>query len=351
MNKKSNVFVWIDLVKLIAIILVIQIHTASPLMHQYNVIEQAYWWIGVTYDSIARMSVPLFFMATGFLLLNKQESISIFFYKRVKKILIPLLAWSLIYTFFRIYYDHNTSISWTLFIEILYKPSYFHLWFLYAIIALYLYIPILRILIQKVDNNILYYFILIWFVTVGIIPFLETIYNIKTPMKYYLTMFSGYSGYLLLGFLLGQLSFTKMKLYISFLIYLTSLFATILGTYYLTEKESKYIGYFDSYTSPNVIFLAISSFLLIKFSVENLELFRHQKVINFIALVSSSSFGIYLIHIIFYRVFSNGDFGITLNVFVGNPLWIIPVKVFTIFIFSLFSVLLLQKIPYINKII
>ena len=287
-------------------------------------------------------------MVTGFLLLNKQEPIFVFFSKRIKKILVPLIVWSIVYTMFKIYYDHNISMSWTLFVDVVYKPVYFHLWFLYAIIALYLYIPILRVLTQHVDNNVLYYFVCIWFITVGLIPFIELIFHIKMPMKYYLTMFSGYSGYLLLGFLLAQVSFTKMRLYITCVIFLFGLIVTIFGTYYLTVEKGKYVGYFDSYTSPNVILLANSTFLLIKFSVEKLQIFNNKKIISFIAFVSSSSFGIYLIHIIFYRLLSNGSLGGTLSGFVGNPIWSVPLSVFTIFLFSLF---ILSKIPYLNKII
>ena len=60
MKEQPINILWINFVKVIAIIAVIQIHVASPLMHKYNIITESYWWIGVTYDSMARMAVALF---------------------------------------------------------------------------------------------------------------------------------------------------------------------------------------------------------------------------------------------------------------------------------------------------
>ncbi len=70
-------------------------------------------FINNIYNSMMRMAVPLFFMASGALVLNsKQENLSIFFKKRLLKVVIPLIAWSLIYIIFKIYVlNTNTRVK------------------------------------------------------------------------------------------------------------------------------------------------------------------------------------------------------------------------------------------------
>jgi len=49
------------------------------------------------YGSIARISVPLFFMMSGYLLLPRTESLRSFYTKRMPKVVLPFIFWSVIY--------------------------------------------------------------------------------------------------------------------------------------------------------------------------------------------------------------------------------------------------------------
>lgn len=62
---------WINFVKVIAIFSVALIHTASPWFNRYRKESTFVWQIANIYDSVIRPSVPLFFMDTGYFLLNK----------------------------------------------------------------------------------------------------------------------------------------------------------------------------------------------------------------------------------------------------------------------------------------
>ncbi len=104
MNKVTNRILWVDVIKVFSIFAVLFLHSAAPILDAYAQIEMDYWDIGNIYDASVRMAVPLFFMLTGTLLLNsKEESLSIFFKKRLFKVVIPLIAWSFIYILFRKY--------------------------------------------------------------------------------------------------------------------------------------------------------------------------------------------------------------------------------------------------------
>ena len=72
---------WISLLRVIATIAVVILHVASPILNQYNDIMISYWHVGNVYDSMVRFSVPLFFMVSGVLLLNKDYELLVFLKK------------------------------------------------------------------------------------------------------------------------------------------------------------------------------------------------------------------------------------------------------------------------------
>jgi len=152
------------------------------------------------------MSVPLFFMISGFLLLGKVEPIKIFLKKRMKKIIIPLMVWSVIYILWHAYYSNSSVINLKSFYSVLFTPASYHLWFLYALIGLYLYMPVLRIFVVNSNKTYIYYFIILWFL-VSLIPYIQGVTDIKNEID--LRMMSGFIGYLVLGSFLGKIIIRK----------------------------------------------------------------------------------------------------------------------------------------------
>lgn len=73
MTKDGKIF-WVDFVRVLATFLVILLHSAAPLLYQYSSISKADWWVANIYDSISRICVPLFFMISGYLLLEKMKT-------------------------------------------------------------------------------------------------------------------------------------------------------------------------------------------------------------------------------------------------------------------------------------
>lgn len=89
--------VWADLLRFIAIFMVICSHSADP----FNVSAEArlnpefnFW--GSAYGSFFRPCVPLFAMLTGMLLLPVKQSMGAFYKKRITRVLVPLVIWSVI---------------------------------------------------------------------------------------------------------------------------------------------------------------------------------------------------------------------------------------------------------------
>jgi surface polysaccharide O-acyltransferase-like enzyme len=77
--------------------MVLLIHVfGKTLMNETIVIGSFQWHVANIIDGISRCSVPLFFMLSGALLLNKKLETKKFLLGRLKKVAIPFLFWSLI---------------------------------------------------------------------------------------------------------------------------------------------------------------------------------------------------------------------------------------------------------------
>ena len=93
----SHPLAWADSLRAIAIMAVVLLHVSGPVVGAFPRLSDSAWWTGHALDSLARASVPLFFMLSGALLLGRHEALSQFFHKRLSKLLPPLVAWSAIY--------------------------------------------------------------------------------------------------------------------------------------------------------------------------------------------------------------------------------------------------------------
>lgn len=349
MHKQSHLL-WADYVRVLGTIGVVFLHSAFPLLYKYNDLPATCWMVGNTYDSMVRMSVPLFFMLSGYLLLQKKEPIVLFFKKRFKKVLIPLIFWTLFYIFWKSFYENSCSISFYSFYSAIFTPSYGHLWFLYAIVGIYLYLPFLRIIVEKIDSNLVFYYLVLWFVAVSVIPFGERISGIDSKID--LLSISGYSGYLMLGLFLGKIRITIPKIIISATAICICYFIAIFGTYFLTiHNKGVFDGYFYDNLSPNTILLSAATFILIKYIATAFKIFEAEPAKMVVKSINDTSLGIYLIHPVFLYLLKVGDFGFSISGSYGHPVYSIPLTAVLTFALSYVTILLFRKVKLLNAIV
>jgi surface polysaccharide O-acyltransferase-like enzyme len=346
MLKNENRSIWVDYVRIIACFSVVILHSTAPFLLKYNDLPLMHWMVGNVYDSVVRMCVPLFFMISGYLLLEKNESIAVFYKKRLGKIVPVLTNWSFIYIAWAAFYEKNSQIIFRSFYSLAFSPAYYHLWFLYAITGIYLYVPILRTITKNCDINTLYYYLILWFLAVSIIPIGEEITGLNSEVDF--LSISGYSGYLVIGLLLGKKTLTKKTAMITAFACLFFVFFTAMMTYALTIHNGRYSGYFCGYLTPNIIILSASVFLLIKYTVETLPFFSNKRVVRVVRSISAATLGIYLVHPIFLSILGNGNSKFFLSVFEGNPLCSIPLISTIVFLLSYLSTILLKRLPIVR---
>ena len=331
--------IWLDNLRVISTIAVIILHVSAPILYKYGEISEVIWNTGNFYDGMVRFCVPVFFMLSGALLLSKDYELSYFLKKRFWRIIPPLIFWSLIYIFYDYVLVGEKSFtlisSIKMIIRNIFYGSKIHLWFVYTLLGLYLFIPILRKWIKNSNNNEILYFLIIWFATIIYsLPYFKT-YLPNIP----LTNFSGYIGYLVLGYYLSNLTIRNKYMPIIFII--IGIGITIYGTYYLTHKNNEFSQYFYGYLTPNVLLSSIGVFLILKnFTIKN------NAIKKLILFLSNQSFGIYLVHILTLTLLSK----IGINWQFANPIISIPITTIICILISSLIIYLLRKVKYGNYI-
>jgi surface polysaccharide O-acyltransferase-like enzyme len=338
MSEVKNRIFWLDLARAIAICGVVWIHSIVPLLYDYDQKAAPNWWVGNVYDSFMRMSVPLFVMITGALLLERDDKPISFLWKRLPKLIVPLFVWGLVYKYISTEGFSFSSVGPAM-LELLQGDAHFHLWFMYMIIGLYFVIPLLQALISNATNQIHYYFIAVWFLAVSALPLIARFADVNIYLE--LTFNTGYTGYLVLGYVLSKIPLDKKLISIAIAVYLLSVCATGLGNFALTYLHKGFFdGYFREYLSPTVIAMSASAFILIR-SLGTLSIFKKSQVTPFlISNVSDASYGIYLSHIIFLTRITN-DFA----PFTRNPIYMVPLNWLITILLSFLLVLILKRIP------
>lgn len=258
-----------------------------------------------------------------------------YFKKYVLKYFKVFITWSIFYTLLEIVifspennWNFNTIIT-------LMVNGYYHLGYFYYFIAFFVFLPIFRVFIENTSERLLQYLLVLWFVFTTLLPtlFIFTDFNLFSNWisNYSMNLMGGLVGYFFLGYYLNTIEIKKKN---RFLIYVIGVI-TLLFTIYETRMLSIEIGsthyLFRTYSAFTTGILSSSIYIFFKYELDNL-LKRFGGRINKITLViSSCTFGIYLIHpfvLNIIRSFEVNDY------MAGSPARRYPLVVLVVFLIS-----------------
>lgn len=315
----------IDLIKLISIIMVIILHVSS---NGFSSTDSFIWNGANFYESFTRTCVPLFFMATGSLLINRPLTIQSSA-ARIKRLVIPFAFWSLAYLiFFKVIKNQDMDV-----LSIFLMPAAGHLWYLYALTAVYLTLPIIGILYLNSTSRVKYYILSIWFFSCVLIPTLKS-YNAPTNPSFDLSTLGLYQGYFFAGAVLSSLKMPYKFRWLSFLIFLIASITILLSTrhFFVVDGLHDVRNYLNS--SVLVCVASISLFITLKGVHLNSSVIKYM-----LAQQSRYTFGIYLIHLAL--VYAMGEIGFSISK--KNVFYFIPLSAAIIYFLSLASCFLIYK--------
>ena len=328
-NQKNQHIVWLDVVRFIAMFTVVCCHCTDPFNFYPgtapNIGEIKLW--GAIYGSVLRPCVPLFVMITGALLMPVRGDASTFYKKRIPRVFYPFLIWSVLYNLFpwitgllglnpQIILDFfpyageevmqqsfSVSLEYILMIPFNFSILAVHMWYIYLLIGLYLYLPVFSAWVEKASERAKLMFLLAWGVTLLLPYYYQFVSNYLWGTCSWnsfgmLYAFAGFNGYLLLGHYLKNLEWSlKKTLAIGIPMFAVGYAVTFLGFRHITalpEYTDEMLELFFTYCSLNVVMMTIPVFMLAKKVKVNSE--RMKKAL---ANLTVCGFGIYMIHYFF----------------------------------------------------
>ncbi len=347
---------YLDLLRVASVFAVIVLHIASPIILAFPNVPKSHWITANIFESITRFCVPVLFMISGALTLSDTRNFqfSYLVFKRILRILIPFLIWSVIYTYFLLDLQGKTSDFNLLnaIYAITHKPAHYHLWFLYTLLGLYLLIPLLGVFVNYADDSKIQYFLILWFIIGVCNPFFNTLF------KYHLPIFSLpnnyeevwlHSGYFVLGFYLSRKS-TDYETWKLIALITIGIAITAWMTNYFSQSQGKASHLFYMYTSPNVLLTSIGVFMIAKKLTPKLKALNY-KAQQLLILMSEISFGIYLMHLVIH-IQVGTYLRLDTSMFAGNPTHpLIGVTLTSVSIFVISAILtyMIRQIPFIGK--
>ena len=162
--------VFLDYLRAIACLMVIVVHSCEFFFIDGDAIGirsvSDGLWVSII-DSALRPSVPLFVMASSYLLLPLRQPTEVFFRRRFVRVVIPFVVWSLLYAVLPpLFAGMDTEEMKTSLLQLLtnFNANSGHLWFIYMLIGLYLFMPILSPWLEKVSRRGEEAFLILWLV-------------------------------------------------------------------------------------------------------------------------------------------------------------------------------------------
>lgn len=340
---------YFDALNVVSCIAVVAMHVNGTSLYTFQ--HSVSWLSSLFIDCLCYFAVPVFFMLTGATLMDyrKRYNTYEFIKKRFSRTMIPFLFWSVVAIVWCVlalkclkWSDVSSPIK---LINVIFNVRAFNIYYFFIdLFAVYLCIPVLGIIPSQKrigKKGVFTYLILYTFLSRSLLPVLFLIIGIDWNQSLNNPLGGGYIIFVLLGYYLAN---TQIELKVRRVIYLfgaIALFFQFGSTAYLSFRDNSINAMYRGYTNFPAVIYAVAIFTAFKyFKWENYE-----KLNSTIIKLSGASFGVYLIHkypiYVLCYIFSINEF---------STAWRIG-GIFLTYGLSVIIVKLLQKIPYVNKLI
>lgn len=299
-------FFYIDLLNCFAIFSVLMLHSSQLFFHgnPYSIKTMI---CGII-QALFIPAVYIFFMNSGAMLLDyrDRQSTKCFIIKRLKRVFIPFLVWTVIYYIYDLRFTASPGPTLRshpgindFLIGIANNNINNIFWFFYVILAIYLTIPVLS-LVTKDHEDYLFLIVCFSFIMNDILHWLSGIMNINVDNMFFYKLFNPiimtYLPYAIIGYLLKKNFFSKQQENMIIILGLTTLLLSIVNI--LTLKR---------YTLLNNIgpMLYSTSIYILFVRLSNFELLNSSLLHKMFMCASGCSLSMYVLHVIFFKIFDN----------------------------------------------
>ncbi|MCC7146685.1 MAG: acyltransferase family protein [Phycisphaeraceae bacterium] len=341
---------WINNARIATIFAVVFLHTAATGVNKTPP-GTVPWWVMNVGDSMVRWCVPVFVMISGALLLdpNKQESLTLFYRKRLARILIPTLFWSMFYLLWLVFKSNLPGRDPVTLTDLLWRAvsgnSYYHLWFLYMLSGLYLFTPFFRKIVAQSSLTELCILTGVSMLTAATAIAFQ--HGKSTDPGMFASWFLFFIPYFIFGHIITRIT-RPPPTWLLWTLFTASSAATAIGFYYesihgLWASGDLFSGsdYFYSYHSVTVIPMSASVVCL-------LQKWRRPIVSSQTAQrIALLTLGIYVIH----PAILEGLAMFNITVLRWTPLCSMPMIATLVFLISLLAAVAIHQLPGVRRLI
>lgn len=343
--------VYFDYLRFIACLAVIGIHVAGKgtylLGNEINS-NSIIFSLAATIDSCLRFAVPIFFMLSGALAFSKSEmNIKEFYQQRAKRILIPLIFWGLFYSFV---FNRN----WTIvehFKQVLLGNAFYHLWFLYAMIGLYVVTPVFYQFLKHSQKKEIEIILIISFLLNSVLPIISSRYWVDLEGSFSFSYLTGSIFYFVLGYYLLNYDLKYFnRPAVAAIGYILSSIIISVSTVEASIKQQMHVTFYINTLWLLVIIQSTSLFVLLKSIVGHQER-ALSKFSQWVSSLSQYFMGIYLVHVLILEIYQR--IWVIDYQHVGIGLYVLHLVCGGIVVYfgSLLVVMILKKIPIIKEVV
>jgi surface polysaccharide O-acyltransferase-like enzyme len=350
-KKEKSRILYADVLRIVTIFAVVVFHvTTNRWFSAFN--SPSEWHVINIFVAGLRWCVPVFFMLSGMIFLDPNYNITVkkLYTRTIPRMLCALIVWSIAYrtlspltAAFLDIKELDINDFHRIYSEIFLGTPWHHLWFIYPLIAMYMLTPLLRIFTAHAEKKHYIYFLILYFIFGSVIPTINARCGIY--ISFAIPELFTYTGYFIAGYFFAKYDLTKNEKTILYTLGIASLLITyILSTVTAMEGGHPMTQFFDR-TGPNTMLSAFFVFVLVKNLVNNSPKLLSYENNKHITNLANCGFGIYLVHD-FFNIILN-----ILKIHTGTfpALLSIPVLSLLVYAASLCVVLVIKKIPVLNK--
>ncbi|HHW56986.1 MAG TPA: acyltransferase [Clostridia bacterium] len=328
----------IDILKGIAIIAVLIIHTTSSAVVILSKTSISYFVLAIV-NRLAQFAVPAFIFASAMLLIynyGDSHDWRVFYKKRFKNVLFPYISWTFIYGAYLIMLYHIPLRSILTVRNLLLGGMFYHMYFIVIIVQLYLLFPIILYIYRLINKN--FYTVVMAIILFQIAEIIIFKSFISKHFKDSSVIFATYISFIIAGMYIGENIKSWIKKY-KFIGIITFVISMISGYFFIGISLNAFAGKIINSNLFNLYWYTYTLMASIFLLVLSVGILKYPSISNFMINTGKLSFGIYLIHPLILDIlmhFLKTSKSLLFDIYTG-------VAFITIFIFSYYITKFIKK--------
>lgn len=335
----------VDLGKALAICAVVCIHCSANRFALYEV-GTFPWMANCFWGSVSRWAVAVFLLCSGAVMNRPERELSLkkLFSRYLLRLALALSVWAGLYELLRVFAERNSAPLLPLLVQAAKNwvagNTFYHLYYFYYAFALYLLLPMTRLIAEHASRQELRYILTLWVAVGCLIPQAQYYWPFSwmenSLLWYILPSVFFAPGIGLLGWYLHQYPPKGWKAWL--LLWLVGFGVTFGGTWWRSMQVGVLDPIYLSGFAPFVLMMAVGVFRLCQWWTS-----QRTGLAPAVAYLAQGSFCVYLIHPFFQYLTRQAIFE------AWSPVWSVPLQVVLLVALSLGTYAVLSRIPVVNR--